>query len=55
MTVSAQAVTSQDLCGIEAVTVPQRGRIDVVTRSLLVQVCTFSKASGMSSIFILTF
>ncbi|XP_051989609.1 LOW QUALITY PROTEIN: alpha-2-macroglobulin-like protein 1 [Xyrauchen texanus] len=37
VTVSAQAVKSRDLCGIETVTVPLRGRIDVVTRSLLVQ------------------
>ncbi|XP_051551679.1 alpha-2-macroglobulin-like protein 1 [Myxocyprinus asiaticus] len=37
VTVSAQAVQSLTLCGSESVTVPQRGRIDIVTRSLLVQ------------------
>ncbi|XP_051551628.1 alpha-2-macroglobulin-like protein 1 [Myxocyprinus asiaticus] len=37
VTISAQAVKSPARCGNEPVTVPQRGRIDVVTRSLLVQ------------------
>ncbi|KAL1246514.1 hypothetical protein QQF64_034648 [Cirrhinus molitorella] len=36
VTVSAQAEQSQSLCGNEVVTVPTRGRVDVVTRSLLV-------------------
>ncbi|XP_073677958.1 alpha-2-macroglobulin-like [Garra rufa] len=36
VTVSAQAEESQSLCGNEVVTVPTRGRIDVVTQSLLV-------------------
>ncbi|KAF4116471.1 alpha-2-macroglobulin-like [Onychostoma macrolepis] len=36
VTVSAQAEPSLVLCGTEPVTVPERGRIDVVTRSLLV-------------------
>ncbi|XP_016406266.1 alpha-2-macroglobulin-like, partial [Sinocyclocheilus rhinocerous] len=36
VTVSAQAEQSQLRCGTEVVTVPTRGRIDVVTRSLLV-------------------
>ncbi|XP_016353787.1 alpha-2-macroglobulin-like [Sinocyclocheilus anshuiensis] len=36
VTVSAQAEQSQTLCGNEVVTVPTRGRIDIVTRSLLV-------------------
>lgn len=38
MTVSAKAVASTDLCGSGAVTVPDRGRIDVVTKSLIVKV-----------------
>ncbi|XP_051984551.1 alpha-2-macroglobulin-like protein 1 [Xyrauchen texanus] len=37
VTVSAQAVQSRTRCGNEGVIVPQRGRIDIVTRSLLVQ------------------
>ncbi|XP_067219842.1 alpha-2-macroglobulin-like protein 1 [Chanodichthys erythropterus] len=36
VTVNASAEQSQTLCGNEAVTVPTRGRIDVVTQSLLV-------------------
>ncbi|XP_067308330.1 alpha-2-macroglobulin-like protein 1 isoform X1 [Pseudorasbora parva] len=36
VTVNASAEPSQTLCGTEAVTVPTRGRVDVVTRSLLV-------------------
>ncbi|RXN08318.1 alpha-2-macroglobulin-like isoform X2 [Labeo rohita] len=36
VTVSAQADQSQSLCGNEVVTVPTRGRVDIVTRSLLV-------------------
>ncbi|XP_067314067.1 pregnancy zone protein-like [Pseudorasbora parva] len=36
VTVSASAEPSRTRCGTEAVTVPTRGRIDVVTRSLLV-------------------
>ncbi|XP_059415069.1 alpha-2-macroglobulin-like [Carassius carassius] len=36
VTVSASAEPSQTLCGSEVVTVPTRGRIDVVTQSLLV-------------------
>ncbi|CAM4320983.1 unnamed protein product [Leuciscus chuanchicus] len=36
VTVSASAEASQTRCGTEVVTVPTRGRIDVVTRSLLV-------------------
>ncbi|KAG7235001.1 hypothetical protein INR49_003200, partial [Caranx melampygus] len=38
VTVSAEAVASQVLCGNELVNVPDRGRIDVVTRSLIVKV-----------------
>ncbi|XP_051985118.1 alpha-2-macroglobulin-like protein 1 [Xyrauchen texanus] len=37
VTVSAQAVQTKTVCGNEIVTVPQRGRIDLVTRRLLVQ------------------
>ncbi|CAM4320964.1 unnamed protein product [Leuciscus chuanchicus] len=36
VTVSASAEASRSRCGTEVVTVPTRGRIDVVTRSLLV-------------------
>ncbi|XP_052429368.1 alpha-2-macroglobulin [Carassius gibelio] len=36
VTISAQAEQSQVQCGTEVVTVPERGRIDVVTRSLFV-------------------
>ncbi|CAM4713493.1 unnamed protein product [Leuciscus chuanchicus] len=36
VTVSASAEPSQTRCGTEVVTVPKRGRIDVVTQSLLV-------------------
>ncbi|XP_043082079.1 alpha-2-macroglobulin-P-like [Puntigrus tetrazona] len=36
VTVNAQAVQSQTPCGNEIVSVPERGRTDVVTRSLLV-------------------
>uniref|UniRef100_A0A3P9CV66 Alpha-2-macroglobulin-like protein 1 n=1 Tax=Maylandia zebra TaxID=106582 RepID=A0A3P9CV66_9CICH len=38
VTVSAEAVASVDLCGSGAVTVPDRGRIDVVTKPLIVKV-----------------
>ncbi|XP_043115320.1 alpha-2-macroglobulin-like [Puntigrus tetrazona] len=37
ITVSAEAETSQTVCDNEIVSVPERGRIDTVTRSLLVQ------------------
>ncbi|XP_056304777.1 LOW QUALITY PROTEIN: alpha-2-macroglobulin-like protein 1 [Danio aesculapii] len=36
VTISAEASPSQELCGDQDVTVPSRGRIDIVTRSLLV-------------------
>nr|NP_001188334.2 uncharacterized protein LOC562067 precursor [Danio rerio] len=36
VTVSGEASPSQELCGNQDVTVPSRGRIDIVTRSLLV-------------------
>uniref|UniRef100_A0A3P8QBB8 Alpha-2-macroglobulin bait region domain-containing protein n=1 Tax=Astatotilapia calliptera TaxID=8154 RepID=A0A3P8QBB8_ASTCA len=38
VTVSAEAVASVDLCDSGAVTVPDRGRIDVVTKPLIVKV-----------------
>lgn len=38
MTVSAEAVASQVSCDNEIVSVPDRGRIDVVTRQLIVKV-----------------
>ncbi len=38
ITVSAEAEASQTVCDNEIVSVPERGRIDTVTRSLLVQV-----------------
>ncbi|XP_059370476.1 alpha-2-macroglobulin-like [Carassius carassius] len=37
ITVSAEAESSQTVCDNEIVSVPERGRIDIVTRSLLVQ------------------
>ncbi|XP_056329994.1 alpha-2-macroglobulin-like [Danio aesculapii] len=37
ITVSAEAEASQTMCDNEIVSVPERGRIDIVTRSLLVQ------------------
>lgn len=38
VTVSAEAVPSHISCGNEIVSVPDRGRIDTVTRSLIVKV-----------------
>uniref|UniRef100_A0A671UBV1 Alpha-2-macroglobulin bait region domain-containing protein n=1 Tax=Sparus aurata TaxID=8175 RepID=A0A671UBV1_SPAAU len=38
VSVTAEAVASHALCGNEIVSVPERGRIDVVTRSLIVKV-----------------
>lgn len=40
MTVTAEAVESQITCDNEIVEVPERGRIDKVTRSLIVKVRT---------------
>ncbi|XP_063062463.1 murinoglobulin-1-like [Engraulis encrasicolus] len=37
ITVAAEATSSQTPCGNELVTVPERGRVDVVTRPLLVK------------------
>ncbi len=44
ITVSAEAEASQTVCDNEIVSVPERGRIDTVTRSLLVQVSTHQTA-----------
>lgn len=38
MTISAEAVASGVTCGPEVVIVPERGHIDVVTKSLIVKV-----------------
>ena len=38
VSVAAEAVPSHMACGNEIVSVPDRGRIDVVTRSLIVKV-----------------
>lgn len=40
MSVSAEAVQSQTACDNGVVNVPERGRVDTVTRSLLVKVCS---------------
>uniref|UniRef100_A0A673I2C9 Alpha-2-macroglobulin-like n=1 Tax=Sinocyclocheilus rhinocerous TaxID=307959 RepID=A0A673I2C9_9TELE len=44
ITVSAEAEASQTVCDNEIVSVPERGRIDTVTRSLLVQVSAHQTA-----------
>ncbi len=44
--VSAQAEPSHARCGTEVVTVPERGRVDVVTQSLLVLV-SVNQLSGV--------
>lgn len=43
MTVTAEAVASDVSCDNEVVSVPERGRIDVVTRSLIVKVGALKK------------
>ena len=40
VSVSAEAVQSHTVCDNEIVNVPERGRIDTVTQSLLVKVCS---------------
>lgn len=40
VTVSAEAVPSHASCDNEIVKVPERGRIDKVTKSLIVKVCS---------------
>ncbi len=42
ITVRAEAVQSRDLCGNEVVTLPDKGRVDTVMQSLLVQVRAFT-------------
>jgi len=41
ITVRAEAVRSRELCGNEVVTFPDKGRIDTVMQSVLVEVCAF--------------
>ena len=38
VTMSAEATQSQAMCGNEVVSVPEKGRMDIVTRPLLVKV-----------------
>ena len=38
--VSAEALKTEDLCGNEVATLPEKGRIDTVIRPLLVEVST---------------
>lgn len=47
VTVSAEAVASHASCDNEIVSVPERGRIDTVTRSLIVKVKTRRPKAGM--------
>ncbi|KAL7848748.1 hypothetical protein SRHO_G00203710 [Serrasalmus rhombeus] len=48
VTVSAEAEQSQTVCDNEIVSVPERGRIDTVTRSLLVQAEGIEKTQSQS-------
>ncbi|XP_076831914.1 alpha-2-macroglobulin-like [Brachyhypopomus gauderio] len=48
VTVSAEAEQSQTVCDNEVVSVPERGRIDTVTRSLIVQAEGIEKTKGQS-------
>ncbi|TTO95313.1 Alpha-2-macroglobulin [Bagarius yarrelli] len=51
VTVSAEAEQSQTVCDNEIVSVPEKGRIDTVTRSLIVQILskhTFTTGNGVS-------
>lgn len=43
MSVTAEAVASHASCDNEIVKVPERGRVDVVTRSLIVKVGTIKQ------------
>ena len=43
VSVTAEAVASHALCGNEIVSMPERGRIDVVTLCLIVKVGTLTK------------
>lgn len=38
MKVSAEALKTEELCGNEVATVPEKGRIDTVVQTLLVEV-----------------
>uniref|UniRef100_A0A8C2BAC4 Alpha-2-macroglobulin-like n=1 Tax=Cyprinus carpio TaxID=7962 RepID=A0A8C2BAC4_CYPCA len=49
-TVSAEAESSQTVCDNEIVSVPERGRIDTVTQSLLVQVSARQTALRLDSL-----
>lgn len=51
MTVTAEAVPSHASCDNEIVSVPERGRIDTVTRPLIVKVSTFVLLIFSNSIF----
>uniref|UniRef100_A0A8C2AIB6 Alpha-2-macroglobulin domain-containing protein n=1 Tax=Cyprinus carpio TaxID=7962 RepID=A0A8C2AIB6_CYPCA len=51
ITVSAEAEASQTVCDNEIVSVPERGRIDTVTRSLLVQAEGTEKTETYSWLF----
>ncbi|KAG5268329.1 hypothetical protein AALO_G00211370 [Alosa alosa] len=48
VTVSAEATQSQGLCGNEVVSVPEKGRIDIVTRPLLVKAEGTEKTESFS-------
>lgn len=51
VTVSAEAVESHVSCNNDIVSVPERGRIDVVTRSLIVKVGVFEMLSFRPPLF----
>ncbi|XP_058269383.1 alpha-2-macroglobulin-like isoform X4 [Hemibagrus wyckioides] len=51
VTVSAEAEQSQTVCDNEIVSVPERGRIDTVTRSLIVQAEGTEKMKSLSWLF----
>ena len=51
MSISAEAVASHGSCGNDIVTVPERGRIDVVTRSLIVKVGTLNTRRQRKSVY----
>ncbi|XP_058265642.1 alpha-2-macroglobulin-like isoform X2 [Hemibagrus wyckioides] len=51
VTVSAEAEQSQSVCDNEIVSVPERGRIDTVTRSLIVQAEGTEKMKSLSWFF----
>lgn len=50
MSVTAEAVASHTSCDNEIVSVPERGRIDMVTRSLIVKVGTLKQDDKSLSI-----